>query len=199
MIVLGAAAVLAAIPHRAAGAQNAWRIAIELAETRYHGVGTDTSSDSLGAFRPYRPGAFGVGLERGGTGARFGLMIRFSSTRLALGDRGLVLVAEDSPVSLIELRPVVSLPLLRIGGGALRAEFAPLIDRWHLPGEASRLRLGGEVGAALEAPLGRRATLLVRAGLAFSGSLFNDEDLLDGFVRRHATRRLLAAGLTFSP
>lgn len=185
------AALLVAGP---AHAQARWHVAVEAGDLRFSGTSADTSSDRSGTFRPYRPTAAALRLERGGDGLRVGLGLVYASGPVALIGPDVTVSVEGSPLTMLEIAPVVSARLLRLGSGALHLSAGPVIDRWSWSVAPARWRVGGEVAARIEAPLGGSTALLVRGALSRSGSMLDDGDLPPAFERRPAWRRALAVG-----
>ena len=121
-----------------------WSVTIEAGELRFHGTSADTSSEGTGSFRPYRPTAVGLRLERGGS-LRLGLGLLYGSGPAALTSPELTIAAETDPLTLLELAPTISVHVARIGGGAVRLAAGPVLDRWAWSAAPTRWRVGGEV------------------------------------------------------
>ncbi len=171
-----------------------WHVTIEAGELRFHGTSADTSSEGAGSFRPYRPTAIGLRLEQGGA-VRVGIGLLYGSGPAALTGPEVTIAAETDPLALMELAPTVSMRLTRVGSGSLRLAGGPLLDRWSWSVAPTRWRVGGEIAAQLEAPLGAMSGLVVRAGLARSASVLEDADLPATFERRASWRSSVALGL----
>ena len=171
-----------------------WGVTIEASELRFHGTSADTSSEGAGSFRPYRPTAVGLRVERGGA-VRLGLGVLYGSGPAALTGPDVTIAAETDPLTLLELAPSISVHVTRIGSGSLRLAGGPVVDRWAWSVAPTRWRVGGEISAGLEAPLGAASGLVVRVGLARSASVLEEADLPATFARRASWRRSVALGL----
>jgi hypothetical protein len=171
-----------------------WSVTIEGGELRFGGTSADTSSDGIGAFRPYRPTTLGLRLERGGS-VRVGLGLVYGTGPAALIGPDLTITARTDPLTLIELAPSVSWRVLAVGSGSLRIGGGPLLDYWSWSPAPARWRIGAEGSARLEAPLGSASAVVVRAGLARTSSILEEEDLPAHFARRPSWRSSLALGL----
>ncbi len=171
-----------------------WHVTIEAGELRFHGTSADTSSEGAGSFRPYRPTAIGLRLEKGGA-VRMGIGLLYGSGPAALTGPEVTIAAETDPLTLLELAPTMSMQLTRVGSGSLRLAGGPLLDRWGWSVAPTRWRVGGELSAQLAAPLGAGTALSFRAGLARSASVFDEADLPATFERRASWRSSIALGV----
>lgn len=184
--------LLLATPLRAQA--RGWSVTIEAGELRFHGTSADTSSGAAGSFRPYRPAAVALRLERGGA-VRVGLGLLYGSGPAALTGPEVTIAAETDPLTLLELAPAISMLVTRLGSGSLRLAGGPVLDRWAWSVAPTRWRLGGEISAQLAAPLGAASGVVIRAGLARSASVFEEADLPATFERRASWRSSVALGL----
>lgn len=176
------------------GAQaTRWGVTLEAGEMRFGGTSADTSSDGIGAFRPYRPAMFGVRIERGAR-VRLGLGLIYGRGAAALIGPDVAVAGRDNPLTLLELAPMVAWRISRVGSGALYVAGGPVVDRWSWSVAPTRWRLGGEISARLDAPLGARTGLLVRVAVGQSASVLEDADLPATFERRASWRRSIGAG-----
>jgi hypothetical protein len=176
-------------------AQTGWHVALEAGDLRFSGTSADTSSEGPGSFRPYRPTAAALRFERGGGRLRVGMGLVYASGPVALASPDVTLSVEGTPLTLLELAPALSWRVLRLGSGSLRVSGGPIIDRWSWDVAPTRWRVGGELAAQLEGSLGGSAALVVRAGIAHTASVFDQEDLPPGFALRRTWRRSLTAGI----
>jgi len=78
--------------------------------------------------------------------------------------------------------------VLRVGGGGD-------VLVWGVSGGDSRIRLGGHVTAAYEWPFAGRLLGSIQAGLSFTPSLFDAEELESPFERRALVRPSVSIGL----
>lgn len=171
-----------------------WSVTIEAGELRFRGTSADTSAEDNGAFRPFRPATLGLRLERGGA-VGVGLGVLYGAGSAALIGPELTIASRTDALTLVELAPSVSLRVARLGSGSLRIAGGPVLDHWSWSPAPSRWRVGGELVARLETPLGAASGLVVRAGVARSGSMLEDDDLPESFERRPSWRSSVAVGL----
>ena len=171
-----------------------WSVTVEAGELRYRGTSADTSAEDNGAFRPFRPATLGLRLERGGS-VGVGLGILYGAGSAALIGPELTITSRTDALTLVELAPSVSLLVARLGSGSLRLAGGPLLDHWSWSPAPGRWRVGGELVARLETPLGSATGLMVRAGVARSASMLEDDDLPESFERRPSWRSSVAVGL----
>lgn len=179
--------------------QSTWHVGLSLAEARFGGTSVDTSAGGNGSFRPFRPTVLGLSVERGSDGLRWGVGLRYASAAAALDAAQATVVARTEPLTLIELRPSVSVPIARAGSARVRADAGPVVDHWRWSAGEPRTRVGAELGASLETPLGPRVRAVFRAGLTLTSSVFQEADLPQEFARRASTRRSAGIALTFQP
>ena len=184
----------AAAPVR--GQTNRWRLALETGEIRFGGSSVDTSSDSSGAFRPFRPATLGIRIERGRGRLAIGLGVIYGQADPALVGPDATVIGYGGPLRLLELAPAVSWRITSLGAGGLFLGGGPVIDRWSWSEGPTRWRLGGEMSATVEAALGASAALLARVGVARTASIFEATDLPQEFETRPSWRRSIALGLT---
>lgn len=184
----------AATPVR--GQTNHWRFALETGEIRFGGSSADTSSDSSGAFRPFRPATLGLRIERGLDRLAIGIGVLYGEADPALVGPDATVIGYGGPLRLLELAPAVSWRITSLGAGGLYLGGGPVLDHWSWSEGPTRWRVGGEVSATVEAPLGAGAALLARAGVARTASIFEATDLPQEFEPRPSWRRSIALGLT---
>ena len=187
----------AAAPAR--GQTNRWHVALEAGEIRIGGSSVDTSSDSTGAFRPFRPATLGLRIERGLNRLGIGIGLLYGQADPALIGRDATVIGYGGPLRLLELAPAVSWRLTGIGAGAVYLAGGPVFDRWSWAEGPTRWRFGGEVSATLEAPLGGNAALVARGGVGRTASVFERADLPEDFELRPSWRRSIALGVMLRP
>lgn len=186
--------LVAATPVR--GQTNRWRLALEAGEIRFGGSSVDTSSDSSGAFRPFRPATLGLRIERGLDRLGIGIGVMYGEADPALVGPDATVIGYGGALRLLELAPAVSWRLTSLGDGGLYVGGGPVIDRWSWSEGPTRWRVGGEVSATVEAPLGGAAALVARAGVGRTASIFEPTDLPQEFELRPSWRRSVAIGVT---
>ncbi|MEO8227589.1 MAG: hypothetical protein ABI637_09160 [Gemmatimonadota bacterium] len=194
LIALLVASATVAMP---AGAQAPhWRIGAEYGESRISGTTRGITVDALASFTPYRPTSGALRMERGGDRMRVGFAVLYAEALVALTALEALVLATGAPLTLLEFSPTVSMRVSRLGTAAtLRAEAGPVLDRWTWSAGEPRTRVGAMAGAAIETHLGERIAGVVRVGVAVTGSVFNQEDLPEGFASRASWRRSVALGL----
>ena len=170
-----------------------WGVTVEAGEMRFGGTSADTSSDGIGSFRPFRPAMIGLRLERGER-IRMGIGLVYGRGPAALIGPDVAVAGRDNPLTLLELAPTVAWRISQVGGGALYLAGGPVVDRWSWSVAPTRWRLGGEVAARLDAPLGASTGLLIRVAVGRSASVLEDADLPATFERRASWRRSIGAG-----
>ena len=180
----------------ACGQTNRWRLALEAGEIRFGGSSVDTSSDSSGAFRPFRPATLGLRIERGLDRLGVGIGVMYGEADPALVGRDATVIGYGGALQLLELAPAVSWRLTSLGAGGLYLGGGPVIDRWSWSEGPTRMRVGGEISATGAAPLGGAAALVARAGR--TASIFEAADLPEEFELRPSWRRSIALGVTLS-
>jgi hypothetical protein len=180
------------------GQTNRWRLAIEAGEIRFGGSSVDTSSDSSGAFRPFRPATLGLRIERGLDRLGVGIGVMYGEADPALVGRDATVIGYGGALRLLELAPAVSWRLTLLGAGGLYLGGGPVIDRWSWSEGPTRWRVGGELSATVSAPLGGAAALVARAGVGRTASIFEAADLPEEFELRPSWRRSIALGVTLS-
>ena len=184
----------AAAPAR--GQTNRWHMALEAGEIRFGGSSVDTSSDSSGAFRPFRPATLGLRIERSLSRLGIGIGVLYGQADPALIGRDATVIGYGGPLRLLELAPAVSWRLTTLGAGGLYVAGGPVVDRWSWAEGPTRWRFGGEVSATVEAPLGGSAALVARGGVGRTPSIFERTDLPEEFELRPSWRRSIALGVT---
>ncbi len=172
------------------------RIGAEYGESRISGTTRETTTDGSASFAPYRPTSGALRLEWGGDRMRVGVSALYSEAMVALTAPDALVLATGAPLKLFEFSPTVSMRVSQLGtAAALRAEAGPVLDRWSWSAGEPRTRVGAMAGASIETHLGERIAGVVRVGVALTGSVFNEEDLPQGFASRASWRRSVALGL----
>jgi hypothetical protein len=148
---------LAVAPIAGALAQSAppvetrrWSIGLTLGDLRYHGGTRDAPlEEGVIRFTPYRPTPLGVRAELGGGGLRFGIGVEYAERGLAgsgatePGGPAAGTIVLERLLTTYTLTPAVSIGLARLKeGGQLRSGLGILLERWELPGEPGRNRIG---------------------------------------------------------
>ncbi len=155
-----------------------WSIATEVGVARFAGGSTHTSGspDSF-SLRPFRPTTFGIEVGREAGRTRIGVGLLYAKPGL-VAEGGRLAAVDYDGMKLLELAPEISLRIARVGsGGALRLAAGPAFDFWTLQGSADRTRAGGRATAAWEWPVTTHLRGSVRAGVVFTGSVFNEPEL----------------------
>jgi hypothetical protein len=177
------------------GQGHRWSFALEAGQMQFGGTSADTSTDGIGAFRPSRPSTLGLRAERGNGSVRVGLGLLYAAGPATLVGPDVSVTATGDPLTLLELAPGVSWRVAQLGAGSLRLDGGAVIDRWSWAVAPTRWRIGAEVGARVEAPLGSSTALSARLGVARTASVLEEADLPASFERRPSWRRSVAIGL----
>ena len=173
-----------------------WSVAVEAGMAGFAGGSTDTAAATdPGSFRPYYPATVLVRLDRRWSRIGVGIGLLYCSAGVAEESSEFAVVAKDL-LELYEIAPEASVLVAKPGpGGALRVHVGPVLDLWFPKGDSRRTRPGGHATISLEWALGGRLTGALRAGLALTGSAFDEGELPSRFERRAMWRRSLSGGV----
>jgi hypothetical protein len=127
-----------------------WSIGLTVGDIRYHGGTREAPlEDGVIRFTPYRPSPLGLRGEFGGVGLRIGIGIEYAEPGLAgsgapeQGEPASGTIVLERLLTTYTLTPSISFGLARLkGGGVLRPGFGLMLERWELPGEPARNRVG---------------------------------------------------------
>jgi hypothetical protein len=135
-----------------------WSVGLTLGDIRYHGGTRDAPLDEgVIRFTPYRPTPIGIRAELGDSGLRVGIGLEYAEPGLAgsgapePGGPATGTIVLERLLTTYTVTPTISFGLARLkGGGQLRSGLGILLERWELPGEPGRNRIGGVGTLALE-------------------------------------------------
>jgi hypothetical protein len=143
------------------GPPKRWSVGMAAGALHYSG-GTSEEIDPDGAVRfyPYRPSPLGLVVEYGPSRLRVGLQLLYSEPGLAgtgtdqSDPGGAVTLVVENALKTYTIMPTVSVDLVRMHSGArLRPGLGLLLERWEIPLEPARNRVGGVGLLTLEVPL----------------------------------------------
>jgi len=172
-----------------------WSVGVEIGLQACAGAASDTSPSGNGnTVRPSqgttyalrvqrRSGAFGAGV--GVLYSRAGAEATNEESTVELKDR----------MELFELAPEFFVVVARpAAGGAVLLHAGVVVDRWSLE-TVDRNRVAALAAVSLDWPMTDRLSGTFRAGLAVGPSVFEEEEVPNGFERRTTWRRSITAGM----
>jgi hypothetical protein len=173
-----------------------WTAGLEVGATRYWGGSAETGGDKR-SFHPYRPTAFGVGVEHKIRQFAYGLQVRYAEAGLGLEGDGATGVIEGV-FTVVSIAPEVSYRLATLGSVTeLRLHAGPLLEIWGIIDERTRAHPGAQTAISLDLPLGGRFSGSFLGGMALTPSVFQDGLLGQGFEPRALWQRRFAVGLHY--
>jgi hypothetical protein len=172
-----------------------WLIGLEVGSERYWGGSVENTPDQR-SFRPYRPTTFGVALERRGRSVGGALRLHYADASMALEGDDAVVAVKDV-FSVIGAAVELSYRVATLGQNEVLLHAGPLVERWSLIDEESRVRVGAQGAVSLNIPLGSRVALALLANAAVVGSPFEEDELNFEYDLRPLWRRGLVAGLRY--
>ncbi len=177
-------------------ARAQWSVGAEVGGDRFWG-GSVERTGLQRSFRPFRPTAFGVSLERAGRLFAVGVTMRYSSAGMALeGDEALSVV--KGIFTVYSLVPEISYRIATLGSAnRLVLQAGPLLELWQVLDEGSVSRLGAQSALSLGVPLGGKFSAAITAGIALIASPFTSQQLVAEFERRPLWRRRFSVGLDY--
>jgi hypothetical protein len=127
-----------------------WSIGLSIGDIHYRGGTKETpTEDGVIRFTPYRPSPVGLRAEFGGAGLRVGIGIEYAEPGLAgtgapePGQPATGTIVLERLLTTYTITPTFSFRLADLkGGGMIRPGLGVLLERWDLPGEPSRNRVG---------------------------------------------------------
>jgi hypothetical protein len=173
-----------------------WLAAAEVGTERFWG-GSSENAPEHRSFRPYRPTAFGLGLERRAGRLGIGLRLRYMAAGLGLEGSDAV-VAVKGVFDVYSAAPEIVYRVAHVGtNNQLLVRGGPLFELWSFADEESRVRVGIQAGLSFSVPLGSRFAGTVTGGVGVSPSPFDRDQLIQDFVPRTLWRRGVAARLEY--
>jgi hypothetical protein len=177
-------------------ARGQWAVSLAVESDRYWGGSVDNTPEHK-SFRPYRPTAFTVGLERRAGNAGLRLRTTYTEASLGLEGEGAVVAAKGA-FTVWGIAPELSYQIATIGQeNRLLLQLGPLLELWHPIDEEWRTRLGAQGGLSLVVPLGGRFDLALGGTVAVISSPFHSDELPVGYEVRALWRRGFSGGLVY--
>lgn len=192
---VGGPLALLALPPLPAAAQ--WSVAVSVGMSRYYGGAVSAIDSTPGEVHPYRPTAFTLAVGHDWPRVRVDLGLTYASPGLAAEiPEGAFVDAKGA--AFVAGAPEVTVRVLSMGAqGSLRAGGGADFTIWRLAGFDTRLLVGGHVTAVYEWPIAGPFLGSIQAGLAFSPSLFREDELDASFKRRMMLRPGVSIGLRY--
>ncbi|HYK10297.1 MAG TPA: hypothetical protein VEV39_05835 [Gemmatimonadales bacterium] len=187
-----AIAALIAIP---ASLPAQWSVGLSVGMARHFGGAVSTADSEPGSVHPYRPTIVTLSVGHDWRAVRADLGLGYGSPGLAVEIPGGAFI-DTKAVHFYSASPEVTVRVLQVGtDGVLRVGGGGDVLVWGVSGGDSRIRLGGHVTAAYEWPFAGRLLGSIQAGLSFTPSLFDAEELESPFERRALVRPSVSIGL----
>jgi len=187
----------AGLPNRGNSQEKTWGIGLDLGLTRFWGGSKAVAPNTAPAFKPYRPTAAAVRVDRTVGRARVGLAVSYAASGLALEGEDVTLIAKGG-LTWVQVAPEVAYRLATLGPVTeLRIFGGPVADIWIPSGEDGRTRIGGRGGAELLVPLSGWLACTLRAQGGLAGSLFRETDVPSGFQPRTMPNVGVSLGIRF--
>lgn len=186
---------LAALACAATPLAAQWSLGAEIGLLACRGGASDTAtSGTPNTLRPSQGATYALRVQRSFGTFGAGMSFLYSSTGVGAENEETTVEAKSS-MELLELAPEAFVVLARPGaGGAVLLHAGILLDHWSLQTDG-RDRVAALAAVSLDWPMTGRWSGTFRAGLAVGPSVFDEEEMPDGF-KRHATwRRSIAAGV----
>jgi hypothetical protein len=173
-----------------------WTAGLEIGANRYWGGSAYTGGDSR-SFHPYRPTAFGFGIEHKRKQFAYGLQVRYAEAALALeGPAGTAAVG--GVFTVVSISPEIVYRLATLGPVTeVRLHAGPLLEIWGTIDEKTKGHLGAQSAVSFDLPLGGRFSGSVLGGLALTPSVFEEGQLGVDFEPRALWQRRFAVGLHY--
>ena len=187
------------LPTRASGQERerAWSIGLDVGPTRFWGGSEEVEPTGAPGFKPYRPTAAAVRVDRMIGRARVGLAVSYAASGLGLEGDDLTLIANGG-LTWIQVAPEVAYRLATLRAVTeLRVFGGPVADLWIPDDEEGRTRIGVRGGAELLVPLSGWLAGTLRAHAGLTGSLFREADVPSGFQPRTMPNVGLSLGIRF--
>jgi hypothetical protein len=187
------------LPTRASGQERerAWSIGLDVGLTRFWGGSEEVEPNSALGFKPYRPTAAAVRVDRTIGRARVGLAVSYAASGLGLEGDNLTLIAKGG-LTWIQVAPEVAYRLATLRAVTeLRVFGGPVADLWIPDDEEGRTRIGVRGGAELLVPLSGWLACMLRAHAGLTGSLFREADVPSGFQPKTMPNVGLSLGIRF--
>jgi hypothetical protein len=187
-------------PTRGSGQERegAWSIGLDVGLTRFWGGSEGVAPNSVPGFKPYRPTAAAVRLDRAIGRARVGLAVSYAASGLGLEGDDVTLIAKGG-LTWVQVAPEVAYRLATLGAASeLRVFGGPVADLWIPDDEEGRTRIGARGGAELLVPLSSWLACALRAHGGLTGSLFREADVPSGFQPKTMPNAGVSLGIRFA-
>jgi hypothetical protein len=185
------------LPNRGNSQEKAWGIGLDVGLIRFWGGSTAVAPNTAPGFKPYRPTAAAVRLDRAVGRARVGLAVSYAASGLGLEGEEVTLIAKGG-LTWVQVAPEVAYRLAALGPVTeLRIFGGPVADIWIPNGEDGRTRIGGRGGAELLVPLSGWLACTLRAYGGLTGSLFREAEVPSGFQPRTMPNVGVSLGIRF--
>ena len=185
------------LTNRGSGQEKAWGIGVDVGLTRFWGGSEGVAPNSAPGFKPYRPTAAAVRVDRAVGRVRIGLAVSYAASGLGLEGEEVTLISKGG-LTWVQVAPEVAYRLATLGPvTVLRVFGGPVADIWIPNGEDGRTRIGGRGGAELLVPLSGWLACTLRAHGGVTGSLFRRTDVPDGFQPRTMPSAGVSVGIRF--
>ncbi len=183
--------LIVAVPVRAQ-----WRIGLEVSEEHFGSGADGVRNGNHAQIFPDNASLVGVRVQRGSE-VRLSIGLGYATPGLAVQIEDL-LVVKRGGMQVFSFSPRISLPLARWSNGLrVRYDLGPMVEHWTIPDQSSYWRASGEIGLAVELPIGSKLLATLRGGLAVTpASVFQESDLTDALTKHWTWRRTLAGGLS---
>jgi hypothetical protein len=186
---------LLAMPMTSLEAQ--WEVGLRVGIARYFGATRSASGNpNDGAVRPFRPTTVGAQIGHNWGGVRVEMAFEYGAPGLAVEVPGGKLIAPDE-ATYYALEPEVTVRMVRLGTGVVRAGAAPVLTLWNVSGFDQRFLVGGEAVATYEWPVVAHLVGAIRLGLSLSPSVFQASDVPPDFERRMMVRPSISFGVRY--
>jgi hypothetical protein len=188
------------LPTRGSGQERegAWSIGLDVGLTRFWGGSEGVAPNSAPGFKPYRPTAAAIRLDRAIGRARVGLAVSYAASGLGLEGDDVTLIAKGG-LTWVQVAPEVAYRLATLGAASeLRVFGGPVADLWIPDDEEGRSRIGARGGAELLVPLSSWLACTLRAHGGVTGSLFREVDVPSGFQPKTMPNAGVSLGIRFA-
>jgi hypothetical protein len=185
------------LPTRGNSQGKAWGIGLDVGLTRFWGGSKAVAPSTAPGFKPYRPTAAAIRVDRAVGRARVGLAVSYAASGLGLEGEEVTLIAKGG-LTWVQVAPEVAYRLATLGAVTeLRVFGGPLADIWIPNGEDGRTRIGGRGGAELLVPLSGWLACTLRAYGGLTGSLFREADVPSDFQPKTMPNVGVSLGIRF--
>ncbi len=177
-----------------AGQTRTWGLGFDVGLTRFWGGSEPIAPNEAPGFKPYRPTAFSVRLDRRFGRGSLALGALYAQSGLGSENDELAIVAKGG-LTWVQLMPEAAYRLGTLGSvNEVRLFAGPVFDFWTPQDEDGRIRIGGRAGLELLIPFGGGFAGAIRAHAGLSGSLFKDSEVPADFRTKWMPNAGIALG-----